>query len=570
MAQRRPPRPRRRTTTQPPRSSRHTAQAIPHRDAHYRELFENANDAIALFTLDGVIEEINRGAERLLGWAREELVGQPLHTIATPASVAVAEERTQRFLAGEKLPSSIFPLDFVHKDGHVIPVEARTRVIRDAAGKPLRFQGIFRDLTEGQRMQEALAQSEERYRSIFDACPDLVYVTDLTGRLLDANPALLEWQGLTLAALQQHHFLDFFAGDNEDELRAAFARLTQGLPVRELLVKAKNTQGEVREYEINARPLHDRQGAVTTVLSIARDVTTRREAERTVRESQRLRERIAEALPELVYVYDLTAQQTRLVNRQVTALLGYLPEEVHGHAGLFGPLLHPEDSAPCTARLQTWSSSEAGDAVECEYRVRHASGEYRWLRSRETVLTRGPEGAPQEILGLARDITDRKRLAHLAQQRTLTLKEVGQRIVRLRDGLRMTQAEFGAYVGEYNQQHVSNYETGRAEVPLDFILRLRARGHPLEVVLGEGSTEALEETVLYLATAYRERLVNQHLVHYLSAVLDRDVARIERVLRAVDRPLPPLSTEQRQLVEHLTKRDPRPEESGRGEKKSTE
>jgi hypothetical protein len=154
-------------------------------------------------------------------------------------------------------------------------------------------------------------------------------------------------------------------------------------------------------------------------------------------------------------------------------------------------------------------------------------------------------------MGMARDVTDHKRLVNLAQQRKLTMKEVGQRLQRLREWLRMTQAEFGAYVGEYNQQQISNCETGRVEVPLDLLLRIRAKGHPLEVVLGEGSTEALEETVIYLAAGYRERLMSQQLARVLHGLLDRDVARIERVLRAVDRPFSPLSPEQRRLVEQL-------------------
>ena len=56
----------------------------------YQDIFENANDAIALFSLDGVITAVNRGAERLLGWAREELIGQPVSKVATPAAVASA------------------------------------------------------------------------------------------------------------------------------------------------------------------------------------------------------------------------------------------------------------------------------------------------------------------------------------------------------------------------------------------------------------------------------------------------------------------------------------------------
>src|SRR5215510_10615999 len=61
----------------------------------YRDLSENAIDIIATFTLDQIITNVNRGAEVLLGWSREELVGQHVHKVATPASVALAEDRAR-------------------------------------------------------------------------------------------------------------------------------------------------------------------------------------------------------------------------------------------------------------------------------------------------------------------------------------------------------------------------------------------------------------------------------------------------------------------------------------------
>lgn len=116
-------------------------------EERYRGLFENANDAIATFTLDAIITSVNRGAERMLGWSREELIGQHVSKVASPASVALASERTRRFLAGEKLPSSMFEVELIHKDGHIIPVEARTRAIRDRTGTPIGFQGNYRDVS---------------------------------------------------------------------------------------------------------------------------------------------------------------------------------------------------------------------------------------------------------------------------------------------------------------------------------------------------------------------------------------------------------------------------------------
>jgi len=125
-------------------------------EERYRSLFENANDAILTLTLDGIITSVNQGLEVMLGWSREELIGQHYRKIVTPASAALGEERTRRFLAGEKLPS-IFEGGQVHKDGSVIPVEGRTRAIRDPQGNPIGFQAIYRNISARKELEQQRA-----------------------------------------------------------------------------------------------------------------------------------------------------------------------------------------------------------------------------------------------------------------------------------------------------------------------------------------------------------------------------------------------------------------------------
>ncbi|MBI3801381.1 MAG: PAS domain S-box protein [Deltaproteobacteria bacterium] len=160
--------------------------------------------------------------------------------------------------------------------GQFLSLYART--LRKARGQVIGYEGLVLDITAQKRTEAALKASEAKYRTIFAASPDVIYLTDSDGKLLEANPALLEWQGLALAELQQRHFLDFFAGTNHAEVVQAFTALQQGHTVRGLEVWARNAQGETREFEVNATPLSE-HGRGTVILSVARDLTERRRAE---------------------------------------------------------------------------------------------------------------------------------------------------------------------------------------------------------------------------------------------------------------------------------------------------
>jgi len=158
------------------------------------------------------------------------------------------------------------------------------------------------------------------------------------------------------------------------------------------------------------------------------------------------------------------------------------------------------------------------------------------------------------VLGIAQDITTEKRLASLLNEHTKTidLKAVGRRLLQLRESLGMTQPDFGAYLGAFNQTQISNYERGAAVIPIELLVALRERGHPLEVILGTGMPPLVEETLTYLPASQSRRVLVEQLAEALVRLLKRDRQITEGILRTMELPARELSPEQQRFFAKLT------------------
>jgi PAS domain S-box-containing protein len=161
---------------------RRAEAALRESEERYRSVFDNANDSILTFTLHGDVTSVNRAYERLTGWTRDELIGQNWAILVAHADRERMADRTRRALAGEK-PPSLFEVGTLCKDGRVVPLEGRTRMMRDAQGTPIGFQGIYRNITERKRAEEALRESEARYRAMFGEAEERRQVLDRLYRM---------------------------------------------------------------------------------------------------------------------------------------------------------------------------------------------------------------------------------------------------------------------------------------------------------------------------------------------------------------------------------------------------
>ena len=137
-----------------------------------------------------------------------------------------------------------------------------------------------------------------------------------------------------------------------------------------------------------------------------------RAAEEEARERQRFVERLTDANPSLIYLFDISTKHTAFVNNRISALFGYSPDQIKAEVSdtLIAELIHPDDAKRLRLDDPSGRFQQVGDGqvVEAEFRTRHADGSWRWVHSNEVVFRRDQAGRPLQVLGTLEDITKRK------------------------------------------------------------------------------------------------------------------------------------------------------------------
>jgi len=334
-------------------------------EERYRSLFENANDAIVTFTLDGIVTSVNRGLEVMLGWSREELIGQHYRKFVTPASVVLGEERTRGFLAGERLPS-IFEGEHLRKDGRVVPVEVRTRPIRDREGQPIGFQGIYRDLTARKQAEAALRQSAAHFRALVEHALDFVVVLNQDGTVRYESPAVARILGYTPEERMGRNGFEHIHPDDLPQVRQTFTRAIQHPgATASLEFRARHKDGSWRTLEaVGINLLAD--PAVAGVVVNYRDTTERKRMEEALQTAYaELEHRVQERTAELSEA-NAALHQEIANRRQAEQALGHERNLLEVTLASIGDAVIATDLRgvltflnPVAATLTGWTAQEA-------------------------------------------------------------------------------------------------------------------------------------------------------------------------------------------------------------------
>ena len=372
-------------------------------------IVESSQDAIASATLDGVITSWNTGAQRIFEYTESEAVGKSVNVLLPPDLLNEEGKILQTIRAGRRIDQ--FETVLVGKSGKRIDVSLSIAPIKDLTGGVVGCSAIARDITEQKLAEDRLRE----YERAVEGSEEMIAVVDRDYRYLIANRKFLEMRNMT-----------------REQVVGRLAPEVLNAGVFETLVKEKLDQcfrGEAVRYELEYTypdigkrnilasyfPIEGVKG-VDRVACILLDITDRKMAEASLRESEERFRVVADTAPVMIWMSGKD-KKPNYFNKAWLEFTGRALD-VEKQSGL-NAITHPDDLERC--RKIYCEAFDSRRAFKKECRIRRHDGQYRW------VLDNGvprflPDGSFVGYIGSCIDVTDHR----LAEE---ALSNVNRRLI---------------------------------------------------------------------------------------------------------------------------------------------
>ncbi|HVZ65165.1 MAG TPA: PAS domain S-box protein [Lacunisphaera sp.] len=495
-------------------------------EERFRNLTENISDWIWEVDAQGNYTYVSPRVRDLLGYEPEELLGQSV-LMLMPASEAARLEPVFRKVADNRQPLVGVENINLHKDGHPVIIETSAMPIFDANGTWCGYRGIDRDITERKEVEKKL----ELFRALIERTTDAIEVVEPgTGRILDVNETACrmlgytrdELLGLTIFDLDPHADPASYSRLG-DSLKKAGSATIEGVHRRK--------DGSVYPVEVSLSQVTlDRDYGVT----IVRDISERKLAERSLRREQALFHSLVTAIPDNVYfkdrqsrfvqINDAMAKRSGLAN--AAAAVGKTDDDIFTSE-------HARQAFADEQRIM-----ETGvPMIDVEEKETWPDGRITWVSSTKVPL-RDTDGRITGLVGISRDITERKNLEarYLQAQKMEAFGQLAGGVAHDFNNI------LGVILMQINLLQLESGLTGKLVSGLAELERYALRGAGLtRQLLLFSRRQSMEargldlRVVLEDASKMLRRVLGEHITYELVAVdkvlwVEADPGMIEQVL----------------------------------------
>lgn len=366
-------------------------------------IVESSFDPIIGETLDGMITHWNQAAEQTFGYTEAEIVGKPVTTLFPPER----HDELREILAAIGRGEEVRRLETVRvaKDGRRLHMSLAISPIRNSHGEIIGASKMARDVTERRRAEAEIRRQREWFRVTLASIGDAVIATDAEGRVAFMNPIAEQLTGWNLNEAEGRDSLEVFKIVNEETRQTVESPVTRviregiiaGLANHTVLIAQNGTEIPIDD---SGAPMRTDSDLIGVVL-VFRDITQRRRAENSLRESEARFRTLADAAPVLIWIAG-TDKKCTYFNRTWLEFTGRPIEEELGDG--WAASVHPADLEGCLKIYNEFFDRR--ETFRMEYRLRRADGEYRWILDCG-VPNFDPTNNFVGYIGSCIDITDR-------------------------------------------------------------------------------------------------------------------------------------------------------------------
>lgn len=378
-------------------------EALRTSESTYRTLVEEINDIIWNIDDESRFTFVSPRVREVLGYSPEEMLGQPIRDFMVDAGDAGAP---QVFSPGAQAPGESSYAEYVmrHKDGRPVPMETSWRPILDEIGDPAGFRLVSRDITERKQAMSRVRQWKSFLHSIVQNIPAVVLVREMReGRYVFVNRVAETLFGVTRQDTGGLRGDEIFSpalagvlaeGDHEVENTASAVDIGE----KELALPACGT----KPFHIRKIPIFNPAGDIKYILTIAEDITGRKQVEGQILAERDRAERYLDSAGVMIAVVDAGGRISRM-NRQGCAVLGYAEEELLGQ-DWFSTLIPDRLRDELRANFRRFISGNGRQSEDEVGTVITRTGEERIIRWHNTLL-RDAEGRIVAMVSAGDDIT---------------------------------------------------------------------------------------------------------------------------------------------------------------------
>jgi len=389
--------------------------ALRQSEEEYRELIENANDIIYTVDLSGRFTSLNRAGERVTGYTRAEALQMNIADVIGASDAERVRQRLARNLESER--HSNFDLEIFAKDGSGVMMNISSRLIVHD-GVVTGIQGIGRDITERKRTEDALMESDRRFRDLFFDAPVGYHELDIEGRITCVNTTELSMLGYSSEEMIGHHVWEFIA--EAEVARDTFAEKLAGvkhLPSVERSFRRKD--GTLMEVQLEDQMLTDPGGRIIGIRATMQDITERKRMQEELKINE-MRMSEAQAIAHLgSWEFDPATGEAKWSD-ELWRIFGLDQREFGLSFDEYLSMIHPDDQ-PVVKELNE-RSRQAKTDFGYDYRIIQPGGTVRVFRANVRVIC-DEHGRIVKIKGTDHDITEQKRIEEdLKQARDAALE----------------------------------------------------------------------------------------------------------------------------------------------------